>query len=299
MDDLVLYLSVVFIDKPKTHYWYISDDLSVNIGDYVCVQVDDCIKVCKVVSKCMYSKENAPYPYENTKHIISKMDTGSIIKYILCPNVKMFERYNDCGFYDSISFTAKELSIPVHYDVLTIEEKVIKEAHHVKIIKEFVLPDDCSQAFLYRRQEFMDYDYDGNECGSFVHYDGVTCDTLIIPKGYNYVNLHSLETNNLFISNGVAEIELPINNNSKLSTLYIPKDLDYIKTDFSIFERIVLDPNNKHYKFENGVLYYVNNNNKHIIWVSKKVTRLTISSDIDALLYIRSDIELVIDDNSF
>lgn len=69
-----IYCSVIFNQGYKSYY-YIADDDNIEVGDYVIVLAgnDNHPAIVEVVNVEYFSKENAPLPVEETKHIIRKM----------------------------------------------------------------------------------------------------------------------------------------------------------------------------------------------------------------------------------
>ena len=72
-DNDIIYCSVEFEDGCKSYY-YISDDDSIQVGDFVIVPAgkDNHEAVVEVVKKEYFAEENVPLPMEKTKHIIGK-----------------------------------------------------------------------------------------------------------------------------------------------------------------------------------------------------------------------------------
>ena len=72
-DDDIIYCSVEFEDGDKSYY-YISDDDTIEVGDFVLVPAgkDNHEAVVEVVKKEYFSEEDVPLPIEKTKHIIRK-----------------------------------------------------------------------------------------------------------------------------------------------------------------------------------------------------------------------------------
>ena len=72
-DNDIIYCSVEFEDGCKSYY-YISDDDSIQVGDFVIVPAgkDNHEAVVEVVKKEYFAEENVPLPMEKTKHIIRK-----------------------------------------------------------------------------------------------------------------------------------------------------------------------------------------------------------------------------------
>lgn len=68
-----LYCSVQFEDSYK-HYYYISDDKSVQVGDFVIVPAgpENIPTIVRIVRLYYCDEKHAPYPPEKTKHIIRK-----------------------------------------------------------------------------------------------------------------------------------------------------------------------------------------------------------------------------------
>ena len=72
-DNDIIYCSVEFEDGCKSYY-YISDDDSIQAGDFVIVPAgkDNHEAVVEAVKKEYFAEENGPLPMEKTKHIIRK-----------------------------------------------------------------------------------------------------------------------------------------------------------------------------------------------------------------------------------
>lgn len=72
-DDDIIYCSVEFEDGCKSYY-YISDDDSIQVGDFVIVPAgkDNHEAVVEVVKKEYFTEEDVPLPMDKTKHIIRK-----------------------------------------------------------------------------------------------------------------------------------------------------------------------------------------------------------------------------------
>ena len=72
-DNDIIYCSVEVEDGCKSYY-YISDDDSIQVGDFVIVPAgkDNHEAVVEVVKKEYSAEENVPLPMEKTKHIIRK-----------------------------------------------------------------------------------------------------------------------------------------------------------------------------------------------------------------------------------
>ena len=72
-DDDIIYCSVEFEDGYKSYY-YISDDDTIEVGDFVLVPAgkNNHEAVVEVVKKEYFAEEDVPLPMEKTKHIIRK-----------------------------------------------------------------------------------------------------------------------------------------------------------------------------------------------------------------------------------
>ena len=72
-DNDIIYCSVEFEDGCKSYY-YILDDDSIQVGDFVIVPAgkDNHEAVVEVVKKEYFAEENVPLPMEKTKYIIRK-----------------------------------------------------------------------------------------------------------------------------------------------------------------------------------------------------------------------------------
>ena len=72
-DNDIIYCSVEFEDGCKSYY-YISDDDSIQVGDFVLVPAgkDNHEAVVEVVKKEYFAEEDVPLPMDKTKHIIRK-----------------------------------------------------------------------------------------------------------------------------------------------------------------------------------------------------------------------------------
>ena len=68
-----IFCSVTFDEKYKSYY-YLTDDDSIKVGDYVLVPAgkDNYSAIVEVVNIEYFSEENAPLPVDKTKHIIRK-----------------------------------------------------------------------------------------------------------------------------------------------------------------------------------------------------------------------------------
>lgn len=77
-----IYCSVEF-DNGYKSYYYISDDDSIEIGDYVVVPTgrDNRYAFVEVVNIEYFTKENAPLPVDETKHIIAKYSSVPITTF--------------------------------------------------------------------------------------------------------------------------------------------------------------------------------------------------------------------------
>lgn len=74
-----IYLSVEFSDGGKTYY-YLTEDETIRIGDFVKVPVRDSeLKIVKVVDIEKFKGNQVPMPIESVKHIIGKMTDMNII----------------------------------------------------------------------------------------------------------------------------------------------------------------------------------------------------------------------------
>ena len=69
----IIYCSVTF-DEGYKSYYYIADDDSIEIGDFVIVPAgkDNHEAVVEVVKKEYYAADEVPLPMKKTKHIIRK-----------------------------------------------------------------------------------------------------------------------------------------------------------------------------------------------------------------------------------
>lgn len=313
MENLILYVSVYFLNKPNKTYWYISDDYSVQIGDFVSVLVNDKIEICKIVSKCMYSKENTPYLFEQTKHIISKIDKATAIMISLCNKEETDSDFDDCGYYESGYILAKDLPIEINKDYFTFDKdnilglsKIYDDYlfEHDSRDDVFVLPDGYKTAVLYYKNELG-----ASDDGPDALYDGLDVKALIVPKGYEMVDLDETYIRQLFISNEVKGIIANHYFCTKCKTLYIPKDLKTIDFhgysydgylfDYLQMSRIVIDKRNENFKLQNGVLYYLKDGHKYIMWISKHIKRLVVGENIDGVGFINPDVELEITSDLF
>lgn len=68
-----IFCSVIF-DRGYKHYYYLTDDEGIAVGDFVIVPAgrDNHEAVVEVVAVEYFSKENAPLPVEKTKKILRK-----------------------------------------------------------------------------------------------------------------------------------------------------------------------------------------------------------------------------------
>jgi hypothetical protein len=69
-----IFCSVIFDERYKSYY-YLTDDDSIEVGDFVLVPAgeDDDETIVEVVKVEYFSKEKAPFPIEKTKKIIRKL----------------------------------------------------------------------------------------------------------------------------------------------------------------------------------------------------------------------------------
>ena len=69
----IIYCSVTFEEGCKSYY-YIADDDSIEVGDFVLVPAgkDNHEAVVEVVKKEYFPEEEVPLPFDKTKHIIRK-----------------------------------------------------------------------------------------------------------------------------------------------------------------------------------------------------------------------------------
>ena len=79
-----IFCDVEFEPGGKT-YCYLADDDSYEVGDTVLVPAgaDNHEAVVRIVDKNYYTEENAPYPVDIAKHIISRVDEDDIDSYLL------------------------------------------------------------------------------------------------------------------------------------------------------------------------------------------------------------------------
>ena len=71
--DEFIYLSVVFENSYKTYY-YLTDDDTIKVGDYVMVPVgnEEDEEMVQVVAKEYYTRAKAPRSPETTKYVLEK-----------------------------------------------------------------------------------------------------------------------------------------------------------------------------------------------------------------------------------
>ena len=71
--DEFIYLSVVFENHYKTYY-YLTDDDTIKVGDYVMVPVgnEKEVEMVQVVAKEYYTRAKAPRSPETTKYVLEK-----------------------------------------------------------------------------------------------------------------------------------------------------------------------------------------------------------------------------------
>lgn len=77
-----IFCSVIF-DEGYKSYYYITDDDSIEVGDFVLVPVgnDNHTAVVEVINIEYFSEDNAPLPVNKTKHIIRKCTEGDLHIY--------------------------------------------------------------------------------------------------------------------------------------------------------------------------------------------------------------------------
>lgn len=87
-DNDMIYCSVEFEDGCKSYY-YISDDDSIQVGDFVIVPAgkDNHEAVVEVVKKEYFAEEDVPLPMEKTKHIIRKCTEDDFL--FLCKKLRI------------------------------------------------------------------------------------------------------------------------------------------------------------------------------------------------------------------
>lgn len=310
------YLTVYFIDdKNQKKYYYLSNDQNIQVNDFVVVNVDGEMKVCKVVDSCIYSEKQVPYPIENTKTIVSKFDKQSLNDFL--DDNQIDERAveeKDCGYYRSKTFFANGFTNE-YTKLLVIENnKIIKLSGDFRSTfsgdYSLTLPDNLEYADLKTVSEWEDDEgggtYTAQEDRSF------RLKKLTIPYGYKEVDLSYVDgLCELYISNGVRKITIPSNLFGTMKALYIPKDLEEIKISceerFSAirhirnvsdvinclnFDTVFVDKMNQKFKLENGVLYYIENDRKTIIWVSKNIKKLDLDDSTVYISVCRSDLTL-------
>lgn len=74
-----IFLSVTFLESYK-NYYYLTDDDSIKVGDYVIVPVgrNNYKEIAEVVNVEYFDEKNAPFPIERTKEIIRKCTPDEI-----------------------------------------------------------------------------------------------------------------------------------------------------------------------------------------------------------------------------
>ena len=311
MNNLYLFASVRFLTGSMREYWYISDDYSIKAGDYVAVLVEGNPQICQVINTCMYSKETAPYNVNEAKHIVSKVDKATAFQTLMFQDEVIDEKYKDCGYYTSRYFSARDLPIKTDSKIFEFsgdsiaglilpEDKVFFEVDYEE---PFLLPDGYKTAHLFN---FIPADPKLSDGQDLI--TGLRVKTLIIPKGYSNVELQDCCIGNLFISNGVEKITIPLKFYYDCNTLRIPKDLKEIEFDSGLgfdnvkaynFDKIMVDPENKVYKLKDGVLYKNEDGHKYIVWISKYINHLIVDEDVDGIYCLRPNLELEIKNNSF
>ncbi len=87
-DDDIIYCSVEFEDGYKSYY-YISDDDTIEVGDFVLVPAgkNNHEAVVEVVKKEYFAEEDVPLPMEKTKHIIRKCTEDDFL--FLCKKLRI------------------------------------------------------------------------------------------------------------------------------------------------------------------------------------------------------------------
>lgn len=306
------FLKVVFVgDKNKKEYYYLSNDKTIGVGDYVAVDSGGEIKICQVLEACVYSEKKAPYPVEQTKYIVSKFDKESIKDYLVDNEeheIINISKNKDCGNYEAKTFLSNGYTNELNKS-LVIENNVIKEMSGSKILFEsgdmtLVLPDNLVSANL---STYVDTDV-GDE--------GIICiarfketyhlQKLVIPAGYNEVDLSGIVyLKELYISNGVQSIIINDFLHVTLKTLFIPKDLKEIKVlddkDNEIlfnalnFDAIYVDRDNQNYVLENGILFSVKGGKKTVVWASKNQTSLCVDHSIEDIAFSGGGLTLEIE----
>jgi len=82
--DDIIYCSVIFEDGSRSYY-YIADDDSIEVGDFVLVPAgtDNHLAIVNVVKIEHFSREDVPFPVEKTKHIIRKCTEEDFLNLLL------------------------------------------------------------------------------------------------------------------------------------------------------------------------------------------------------------------------
>lgn len=98
VEDKTIYMLRSRFEPFKKVFSYMTNDASIEIGDTVEVPVNDEVSTGKVVSVGQYSRIAVPYPVENTKCIIRKVEEVK---------GEVMER---CEFKDDMNFAVAEVN---------------------------------------------------------------------------------------------------------------------------------------------------------------------------------------------
>lgn len=313
MEKLFLFVLVNFI-KSQKDYWYLCDDMSISVGDYVSVYVNDSLEICVVKDKIVATKENAPYYFDKIKKIISKVDKNTAAEEIVFGQTTAANNSNQVYFYQSKQFRANDLPIPIFdkyfkYDENGISEfNIDEELDYYPIPKTVLLkdgPTDASLFSVYSVKDKNDSRFD------FYAEIGMNTQKIFIPNSFKSVDFSGCNIQQIILSEGTENIAG--NGAIRCRIINIPKSLKIVNSILRIkehdvkhasfdpvrWERIILDPNNEYFKFIDGILYFVFENKRYILWVDNSVENIIIDEKIFGILPLAKDVDLTIKDEGF
>lgn len=313
MQNLFLFVLVSFINSPK-NYWYLCDDMSISVGDYVSVSASGFLEICVIKDKIVATKENAPYYFDKIKKIISKVDKNTAAEQIVFGETAAANSSNQVSFYHSKKFRAIDLPIPIFDKYFVYNQNGISEFNinedldYYPVPKTVLLKDGPKEASLFHIYSVKDKN---DSRFDFYAEIGMNAQKIFVPGSFKSVNFSGCNIEQIILSDGVENIDG--NGAIRCKAINIPKSLESIESIIRIkehdvrhasfdtvrWERIILDPNNEHFKFINGILYFVFENKSYILWVDTSVEKIIIDEKIFGLLPLAKDVDLIIKDVGF
>jgi len=313
MENLYLFVLVNFINSQK-NYWYLCDDMTVSVGDFVSVNVNGSLEICVVKEKIVAAKENAPYDFDKIKQIISKVDKNTASEQIVFGETVAANNSNQVYFYLSKQFRANDLPIPIFdkyfkYDENGISEfNIDEELDYYPIPKTVLLKDGLTEASLFSVYSVKDK----NDSRFDIYAEiGMNTQKIFIPNSFKSVDFSGCNIEQIILSEGIENIAG--NGAIRCRIINIPKSLKIVKSILRIkehdvrhasvdpvrWEKIILDPNNKYFKLIDGILYFVFENKRYILWVDNSVENIIIDEKVFGILPLAKDVDLIIKDEEF